>query len=78
MGNTIGTEKSLTSKKKQKFDIKMLENFLTILAPFDYGQIVSVNKKNNDENLFEAAVIEYKMSVMPNLSIINKKTRLTN
>lgn len=23
----------------------MLENFLTILAPFDYGQIVDVNKK---------------------------------
>ncbi len=38
--------------KNKKFDIKMLENFLTILAPFDYGQIVSVNKKNNNENTF--------------------------
>ncbi len=65
------------ANKKQKFDIKMLENFLTILAPFDYGQIVSINKKNNNENLFQAAVIEYKMSIIPNLSIINKKTRLT-
>ncbi len=55
----------------------MLENFLTILAPFDYGQIVDVNKKNNNENLFQAAVLEYKMSIAPNLSIINKKTRLT-
>ncbi len=53
----------------------MLENFLTILAPFDYGQIVDVNKKNNNENLFQAAVLEYKMSIAPNLSIINKKNQ---
>ncbi len=61
--------------KNKKFDIKMLENFLTILAPFDYGQIVDVNKKNNNENLFQAAVLEYKMSIAPNLSIINKKNQ---
>lgn len=61
--------------KNKKFDIKMLENFLTILAPFDYGQIVNVNKKDNNENLFQAAVIEYKMSIMPNLSIINKNNQ---
>lgn len=61
--------------KNKKFDIKMLENFLTILAPFDYGQIVHVNKKNNNENLFQAAVMEYKTSIIPNLSIINKKNQ---
>ncbi|AJA90036.1 hypothetical protein OY14_01005 [Borreliella chilensis] len=59
--------------KNKKFDIKMLENFLTILAPFDYGQILSISKKDTAENLFKAAVIEYKMDIMPNLSIINKK-----
>ncbi|WPM06094.1 HD domain-containing phosphohydrolase [Borreliella sinica] len=61
--------------KNKKFDIKMLENFLTILAPFDYGQIVRVAKENNNENLFQAAVIEYKMNILPNLSIINKKNQ---
>ncbi|AFI30985.1 hypothetical protein [Borrelia crocidurae] len=61
--------------RNKKFDIKMLKNFLKILAPFDYGTIINVHTKNCNEPIFKAVVFKYTMDILPILSIIKQKDK---
>ncbi|WP_024654059.1 hypothetical protein [Borrelia persica] len=61
--------------RNKKFDIKMLKNFLKILAPFDYGAIVNVYTKDCDEPIFKAVVLKYTTGILPILSIIKQKDK---
>ncbi|UGQ17012.1 hypothetical protein [Borrelia sp. RT1S] len=64
--------------KNKKFDAKMLKIFLKILAPFDYGEILDICTKDCNESLFKVVVCDYKMGMMPILSVIRKKDKAYN
>ncbi|ASQ29013.1 hypothetical protein CDQ96_00990 [Borrelia miyamotoi] len=61
--------------KNKKFDVEMLKNFLKVLAPFDYGDILDVYTRNCNELLFKAVVLEYTIGTLPIVSIIKQKDK---
>ncbi|BCR21640.1 hypothetical protein [Borrelia sp. HM] len=56
----------------KKFDVKMLQIFLKVLAPFDYGTILDIYTKNCNKPIFKAVVLEYTTGKIPIVSIIKK------
>ncbi|AWG42598.1 hypothetical protein CR532_01055 [Candidatus Borreliella tachyglossi] len=61
--------------KNKKFDIEILKQFLKVLAPFDYGEILNAYSKDSNELLFKAVVFEYKIGITPILSLIKSKDK---
>ncbi|QMU99008.1 hypothetical protein F0310_00985 [Borrelia sp. A-FGy1] len=72
------TDKPNKHLKNKKFDIEMLKIFLTILAPFDYGEVLDIYTKDSNEPLFKVVVFEYNVGILPTLSIIKKKDKSYN